>query len=58
MGMMLTIEDLDRENLDFFQYCSKRDFRLQKGKSNGLLGYTPTTACPWTTDRDAKWVFP
>ena len=30
MGMMLTIEDLDQENLDFFRYCSKRDFRLQR----------------------------
>ena len=56
MGMMLTIEDLDQENLDFFRYCSKRDFRLQKGKSSGLLRYPPTTACPWTTDRNSEWV--
>ena len=29
MGMMLTIEDLDQENKDFFKYCSKKEFRLQ-----------------------------
>ena len=56
MGMMLTIEDLDQENLDFFRYCSMRDFRLQRGKSSGLLRYPPTTACPWTTDRNSEWV--
>ena len=56
MGMMLTVEDLDRENLDFFRYCSKRDFRLQKGKQSGLFRYPPTTACPWTTDRESEWV--
>ncbi len=56
MGMTLTIEDLDRENLEFFRYCAKRDFRLQRGRKSGLLRYPPTTACPWTSDRDSEWV--
>ena len=56
MGMMLTIEDLDRENRDFFRYCAKRDFRLQRGTKSGLLRYPPTTACPWTGDRASEWV--
>ena len=56
MGMTLTIEDLDQENRNFFRYCSNRDFRLQRGKKSGLLRYPPTTACPWTTDREAAWV--
>ena len=56
MGMMLTIEDLDQENRDFFRYCSKKDFRLQRGKESGLLRYPPTTACPWTRDRESEWV--
>ncbi len=56
MGMTLTIEDLDRENLEFFRYCAKRDFRLQRGKKSGLLRYPPTTACPWTGDRQSEWV--
>ena len=56
MGMMLTIEDLDQENKDFFKYCSKKEFRLQRGKKSGLLRYPPTTACPWTGDRESEWV--
>ena len=56
MGMMLTIEDLDQENRDFFRYCSKKDFRLQRGKESGLLRYPPTTACPWTRDRELSLI--
>ena len=56
MGMTLTIDDLDGENRDFFRHCANRDFRLQRGKQSGLLRYPPTTACPWTTDREAEWV--
>ncbi|MBN06149.1 OB-fold domain-containing protein [Ponticaulis sp.] len=55
-GMMLTIEDLDQENRAFFRFCADRDFRLQRGKKSGLLRYPPTTACPWTTDRESEWV--
>jgi uncharacterized OB-fold protein len=56
LGMRLTIEDVDKENLAFFHYCAQGDFRLQKGKKSGLLRYPPTTACPWTRDRDYEWV--
>lgn len=56
LGMTLTIEDVDAENHAFFEYCAKGEFRLQRGKSSGLLRYPPTTACPWTTDRDSEWV--
>ncbi len=56
MGMALTIEDLDRENRDFFRYCAVRDFRLQRGTASGLLRYPPTTACPWTGERESEWV--
>ena len=55
-GMMLTVEDLDQENRAFFRYCAERDFRLQRGKKSGLLRYPPTTACPWTIDRQSEWV--
>ena len=37
LGMRLTIEDVDKENLAFFHYCAQGDFRLQKGKRSGLL---------------------
>ena len=32
LGMRLTIEDVDKENLAFFHHCAQGDFRLQKGK--------------------------
>tara|TARA_A100001037_G_scaffold245197_1_gene226520 strand:+ start:438 stop:956 length:519 start_codon:yes stop_codon:yes gene_type:complete len=56
MGMMLSVEDVDRENRAFFEYCAKGELRLQKAKSNGLLRYPPTTACPWSGDREFDWV--
>jgi uncharacterized OB-fold protein len=56
MGMALTIDDVDKENREFFGYCAKGEFRLQKGKESGLLRDPPTTACPWSTDRDYDWV--
>ena len=48
MGMMLTIDDVDQENREFFRHCAEGIFHLQKGKKSGLLRYPPTTACPWT----------
>ena len=56
MGMTLTVEDLDAENREFFRHCAARDFRLQRGRASGLLRYPPTTACPWTGEREAEWV--
>lgn len=56
MGMMLTIDDVDKENREFFGHCANGEFRLQKGKTSGLLRYPPTTACPWTGERDYDWV--
>jgi uncharacterized OB-fold protein len=56
LGMMLTIDDVDKENVAFFNYCAEGDFRLQRGKKSGLVRYPPTTACPWTRDREYDWV--
>ena len=47
LGMPLEINDLDHENLDYFAYCAKHDFRLQRCAACKLLRYPPTTACPW-----------
>ena len=52
MGMMLTVDDVDKENREFFKFCAQGEFRLQRGKKSGLLRYPPTTACPWTGDRE------
>ena len=56
LGMELSIPDVDRENLAYFEYCARHDFRLQRSPKSGLLRYPPTTACPWTGDREAEWV--
>lgn len=56
MGMMLTIDDVDQENRAFFGWCAKGEFRLQRGRTSGLLRYPPATACPWTGEREADWV--
>lgn len=54
LGMPLSLDELDGENLTFFNYCAQHDFHLQKGPS-GLMRYPPTTACPWTGERDHVW---
>lgn len=56
LGMTLTIDDVDEENREFFRYCHAGDFRLQRGRESGLLRYPPTTACPWTSERESEWV--
>jgi len=56
LGMMLTIDDLDRENREFFAHCAAGEFRLQRSLRGGLLRYPPTTACPWTGERESEWV--
>ena len=56
LGMTLTIQDVDKENEAYFRYCAEGEFRLQRGKQSGLLRYPPTTACPWTRDREYDWV--
>ena len=32
MGMMLTVDDLDAENREFFRHCAAGDFRLQRSR--------------------------
>ena len=45
--MPLSIDDLDKENLEFFHHCAEHDFHLQQCDDCKLLRYPPTTACPW-----------
>jgi uncharacterized OB-fold protein len=56
LGMPLQVDEVDQENLAYFRYCAEGEFRLQRGRRSGLLRYPPTTACPWTRDRDYDWV--
>jgi uncharacterized protein len=55
-GMAVAIDDLDHENLGYFRSCAEGVFRLQRGRQSGLVRYPPTTACPWTGDREYDWV--
>ena len=56
LGMGLTLDDLDVENLEYFRHCAQHDFHLQACAQCGRLRYPPTTACPWTRDREYEWV--
>ncbi|MCP4224715.1 MAG: hypothetical protein GY773_15355 [Actinomycetia bacterium] len=56
LGMPLAISDLDKENRAYFEFCAQGEFRLQQGRSSGLLRYPPSTACPWSRDREYDWV--
>ena len=47
LGMPLTLDDLDVENLAYFRHCAEHDFHLQACAECGRLRYPPTTACPW-----------
>ena len=57
LGMALSVDEAtDKENAAYFSFCAQGEFRLQRGRKSGLLRYPPTTACPWTRDRDYDWV--
>lgn len=55
LGMPLSIDDLDLENLEYFRHCAAHDFRLQRCRSCGLLRYPPGTACPWCAGAEFEW---
>jgi hypothetical protein len=56
LGMSLSIDDLDAENLAYFRHCAAHDFRLQQCEGCSLLRYPPATACPWCASRASRWV--
>lgn len=55
LGMPLTIDELDQENLAYFAHCARHQFHLQKCDDCGLLRYPPTTGCPWCSSPKATW---
>jgi hypothetical protein len=56
LGMNLSVDDLDIENVAYFGWCAKGEFRLQKCSENGLLRYPPTTRCPFSGSANYDWV--
>jgi uncharacterized OB-fold protein len=56
LGMPLSIDDLDIENLEYFRHCAEHNFHLQACAQCGLLRYPPTTACPWCAHLESRWI--
>ncbi len=56
LGMGLSLDDLDGENLAYFRHCADHAFHLQACADCGLVRYPPTTACPWCMSGGSKWV--
>jgi len=55
LGMALSIDDLDGENVTYFKHCSEHDFHLQKCDDCSLLRYPPTSGCPWCSSPKSTW---
>ena len=55
LGMPLSVDDLDIENLEYFRHCAEHDFHLQVCNACGLIRYPPTTACPWCMSLESQW---
>lgn len=56
LGMPIRINDLDKENQEFFSHCAKHQLHLQQCDNCQLLRYPPTTTCPWCADPSASWM--
>jgi uncharacterized protein len=56
LGMPLSIDELDIENLEYFRRCATHDFHLQACNGCGLIRYPPTTACPWCMTLESHWI--
>lgn len=55
LGMSLELNRLERHNVEYFGYCAKGEFRLQKCRHCGLLRYPPGSACPWCARDEFDW---
>jgi uncharacterized protein len=55
LGMPLSLDALDGENLAYFRHCAEHNFHLQACEDCDLLRYPPTTACPWCMGSKSKW---
>jgi uncharacterized OB-fold protein len=55
LGMSLSIDELDKENVDYFSHCAAHAFHLQQCDDCALLRYPPTTGCPWCASPRASW---
>ena len=56
LGMNLTVDDLEVENLEYFKHCAAHNFYLQQCEDCSLIRYPPNTGCPWCASPRARWV--
>lgn len=55
LDMPIMVEDLDQENLAYFQHCADHQFHLQACTACKQLRYPPTTACPFCANLESEW---
>ena len=55
LGMALSIDDLDGDNVTYFKHCSEHQFHLQRCDECKLLRYPPTSGCPFCSSPKATW---
>jgi len=55
LGMALSIDDLDGENITYFKHCAEHNFHLQKCDDCSLLRYPPTSGCPFCSSPKSTW---
>jgi uncharacterized OB-fold protein len=56
LGMPLSLDDLDGENLAYFRHCAEHKFHLQQCGECDLVRYPPAPACPWCMSPKSQWV--
>ena len=55
LGMSVYLDDLDQENMAFFEHCGAHELRVQQCSSCALKRFPPTTACPFCAHPEATW---
>lgn len=56
LGMNVHVDDLDIENLAFYQHCGGHILHVQQCCECELLRVPPTTACPFCAHAQSVWV--
>jgi uncharacterized protein len=56
LGIPLSLDDIDGENLAYFKHCAAHKFHLQACAACNLVRYPPTTACPWCMHAKSTWM--
>ena len=55
LGMAVAIDDLDKDNQEFYTHCGSGALHLQACLACDLMRYPTTTACPWCSAPEHTW---